>query len=51
MLEVLVLLECDRGAHLGGQHHLGTGGALARQGTDDDFGRGGRCRGSPGRGN
>lgn len=29
LLEVLVLLECDRGANLGGQHHLGAGGALA----------------------
>lgn len=31
LLEVLVLLECDGGAHLGGQYHLGGGGALACQ--------------------
>lgn len=29
LLEVLVLLECDWGAHLGGQYHLGVWGALA----------------------
>lgn len=30
LLEVLVLLECDGGAHLGGQYHLGIGGSLTR---------------------
>lgn len=37
LLEVFVLLECDGGAHLGGQHHFGTGGALAWNGADDDL--------------
>ena len=50
LLEVLVLLECDGGAHLGGQHHLGSRGHLARQRAHDDFrgggGRGGGPRGS-----
>lgn len=49
LLEVFVLLECDRTAHLGGQHHLGSGGALAGNGADDNFGRGGGRGGSPGR--
>lgn len=42
LLEVLVLLECDGGAHLGGQYHLGRWGSLTWDWANNDFGCGSR---------